>query len=283
MKIFVDTAKLDEIEEAYSWGIVDGVTTNPSLINEAVNVLKKKGKIIDMEAYIKEILEAAKNGPVSFEVIALTEAQMFDQAKRLHNKFNSVAKNVVIKIPVNPASEELANYDGLKVTARLSKEGILVNSTLVMSPEQALLAAKAGARYVSPFAGRVDDYLRKEKLGWKLVEANPQKKEFTKASYYPAEGVANDEGKIVHDNGIVSGVDLVKKIMEIYTKYNFKTEVIAASIRNSRQVREMAQTGVHIATIPFFVLEGMIKHHKTAEGIRKFSADVVPEYRNLFE
>ena len=92
----------------------------------------------------------------------------------------------------------------------------------------------------------------------------------------------NCKGEKAEDNGIVSGVDLVKKIMEIYEEYDFETEVIAASIRNSRQVWEMAQSGADIATIPFSVLEEMMKHHKTAEGITKFSADVVPEYRNLF-
>ncbi len=282
MKIFIDTAKLDEIEEAYSWGIVDGVTTNPSLINREVKAMKKKEENIDMETYIKRILETAGNGPVSLEVIGLMEEEMFDQARKLYDKFNPVANNVVIKIPVNPASAESANYDGLKITARLSEEHIPVNSTLIMSPEQALLAAKAGAKYASPFAGRRDDYLRGKKLGWKLVKENPEDKEFTKIDYYPAQGMKNCKGEKAEDNGIVSGVDLVKKIMEIYVEYDFETEVIAASIRNSRQVREMAQTGADIATIPFSVLEEMMKHCKTAEGITKFSADVVPEYRNLF-
>lgn len=283
MKIFIDTANLSEIKSAYSWGIVDGVTTNPSLIKIAVDALKKTEKDIDMETYIKKILETAGNGPVSLEVIGLTEEEMLDQARSLYNKFNPVANNVVIKIPINPVPKNVANYDGLKVTARLSKEEIPVNSTLIMSPEQALLAAKAGASYVSPFAGRIDDYLRLKKLGWKLVEAEPKEKEFTKTSYYPAEGIINDKGKIVHDSGIVSGVELVGKIVEIFGKYDFKTEVIAASIRNSRQVREMAQKRVHIATVPFSVLRRMMMHHETAEGIRKFLDDVVPEYKNLFK
>lgn len=274
MKIFVDTAKLNEIETAYSWGVVDGITTNPSLINEAVKVLKEKGENIAIATYISKILETAKNSPVSLEVIGLTEEEMFNQAKKLYDKFNSIANNVVIKIPVNPDSNEVANFDGLKVTARLSREGIPINSTLIMTPEQALLAAKAGAVYVSPFVGRIDDYLREKKLGWKS---------FKKTDYYPACGMEGGKEELANDNGIISGVDLIKKIMEIFAKYNFKTEVIAASIRNSRQVWEVAQAGAHIATIPFSVLEEMTKHYKTAEGIRKFSADIVPEYKNLFE
>lgn len=281
MKVFIDTASLDEIREAFSWGITHGVTTNPSLIKKAVDELKNKGKDMDIESYIKKILETSK-GPVSLEVTELTQKGMFEQAKKLYKKFNPIANNVVIKIPVNPSPEESASFEGLKVTAELSKEGIPVNSTLIMNPEQALLASRAGARYISPFAGRVDDYLR-GKLGWKLIKEKPKKKEFTKSDYYPAQGMKNDKGETIHDNGIVSGVDLVKKIMEINKRYNFKTEVIAASIRNPRQVREVAQTGVHIATIPFSVMKEMMKHYKTAEGIRKFSADVIPEYQNLFE
>lgn len=273
MKIFIDTAKLNEIKEAFSWGIVDGVTTNPSLIKSAVEELKKKGEKIEIEDYIKEILKVAKPYPVSLEVISNDQENMYREAKILYEKFNSVGNNVVIKIPVNPSLEEKGDFSSLKIINKLSKEGIPVNVTLIMKVEQAILAAKAGAKYVSPFAGRIDDYLRSEKIGWK---------NFAKDSYYPENGV-EFKGELVNDEGIVSGVDLVKKIVEVFNKYNFKTEIIAASIRNSRQVRELSQTGVHIATIPFYVLEQMLTHPKTAEGMKKFIEDVVPEYKILFE
>lgn len=271
MKIFIDTAKLDEIKEAFSWGIVDGVTTNPSLIKKAVDSLKQENKPVKMGDYIVQILKTAGSKPVSLEVIGLTESEMYKQAKMLYSKFNPIARNVVVKIPVNPSVDNpKTTYDGLKVVKRLSDEGIPVNCTLIMSPEQALLVAKAGAAYASPFAGRTDDYLRakmNDKSG--------------KADYYPAGG-GSIEGKLVEDKGIVSGVDLVSKIVQIYRNYNFKTEVIAASVRNPRQVREIALAGSHIATIPFNVLEKMLYHEKTAEGIKSFTADIVPEYRDLF-
>jgi len=272
MKIFIDTADIDEIKEAMSWGIVDGVTTNPSLIK------KSSGKK-EMEEYIKEICRIAGRGrDVSLEVISLDADSMVREAKILYDKFNSVAGNVVIKIPICSALDEADKnrYEGLKALSMLSKENIPTNATLVMKPEQAILAAKNGAKYVSPFAGRLDDLLRDR------AKIYGQFKDYKKEDYFPFEGVKIND-KIIDDNGIISGVDLVREIVKIYKNYNFKTEVIAASIRNSRQVREIASTGVHIATVPFYVLKEMVYHQKTAEGIKKFLDDVVPEYRKLFE
>lgn len=303
MKIFIDTANLDEIRQACSWGIVDGVTTNPSLIKRAVDQVKKEKRKIDIESYIKEIcLAAGKERPVSLEVISLRAQEMIEEAELLYRKFNPLAGNVVIKIPINTYTRMggVSHYEGLKAITHLSREEIPVNTTLIMSPEQALLAAKAGARYASPFAGRVDDYIRK-KLGIqfrkqdyfdfdlmqkitkdKLTRFMDSSGERDAASLYLDENIKEwkDLGK---DNGISSGVHLVEEIVNIYQNYRIKTEVIAASMRNGRQVREVALAGAHIATIPFNVMEEMIQHPKTVEGIETFSRDVVPEYRDLFE
>ncbi|MBW2967814.1 transaldolase [Candidatus Woesearchaeota archaeon] len=270
MKIYVDTADIDEIKEAFSWGIVDGVTTNPSLIKKAV---QKHGG--DVAEYIKQILTVAGDCPVSLEVIGLDEASMLREARRLYSKFNDVSKNVVVKIPVNPATSELekTHYHGLKVIKRLHETGVKTNATLIMTPEQALLAAKAGAEYVSPFAGRIDDDLRK-KAG--LV--------FSKTDYFNAMGIVKKETReILHDDGIVSGVDLVRHCVEILKKHGYSTEVIAASLRNARQVREIALIGSQIATVPFPVLTEMMTHPKTHEGVIAFKNDVVDEYKEVFE
>lgn len=303
MKIFIDTANLDEIRQACSWGIVDGVTTNPSLIKRAVDQVKKEKRKIDIESYIKEIiLTVGKERPVSLEVISLRAEEMIEEAKLLYHKFNPLAGNVVIKIPINTYTRMggASHYEGLKAITHLSREEIPVNTTLIMSPEQALLAAKAGARYASPFAGRVDDYIRK-KLGIqfkkqdyfdfdlmqkiaedKLTRFMDSSGERDAASLYLDEKIKEwkDLGK---DNGISSGVHLVEEIVNIYQNYQITTEVIAASIRNGQQVREVALAGAHIATIPFNVIEEMIQHPKTVEGIETFCRDVVPEYRDLFE
>jgi len=299
MKIFIDTADIDEIKEAISWGIIDGVTTNPSLIKKAVD--RRSGKI-SMEDYIKEIVKIAP-GPVSLEVIGLTSEEMIRQGRLLHEKFSPFGE-VAIKIPINPSIEEgdKLEFEGLKAIRQLSKEGIRVNVTLIMTPEQALLAAKAGAAYASPFAGRIDDYIRTN-LGMKSGD------DFQKGDYFDYEllckarekkidqAIENTgsireiyESRVINslvrqgqDNGIYSGVDLIARILRIYRAYGFKTEVIAASIRNPRQVREVAELGVHIATLPFDVLKGMVEHYKTAEGMRRFMGDVVPQYRALFE
>jgi len=303
MKIFIDTAKLGEIKEALSWGIVDGVTTNPSLIREAVEKEREvKGKV-DLEAYVGEICKVVgKRRPVSLEVLSQKASKMVEEAQILYRKFNPIAGNVLIKIPVNTyTGKEASDYEGLQAINELSRKKIPANATLVMTPEQALLAAKAGAAYVSPFAGRVDDYIRKNlgidfkkndyfdfELMKEISEAslgeylkNPTVKEIP--SLYLDEKIkkAIEVGK---DKGITSGVDLVRKIVNIFRKYDIKTEVISASLRNPQQVREVAETGCEVATIPFEVIREMLKHPKTEEGVKKFYADAVQaKYEKLFK
>ncbi len=272
MEIYVDSADIDEIREAKEHGLCEGVTTNPSLIKRAVEKLKAGGKEVKMEEYIKMLCETTGKGcPVSLEVVSLNAGDMVREAETLYRKFNSVAGNVVIKIPVSTSThDQEKHYEGLKAIGMLARKNIPVNATLIMTPEQSLLAARAGAKYVSPFAGRVDDWIRK-KLGV----------HFGKNDYFPKHGLVSD-GKTIDDNGIASGVDLVKRTKVIFEKYGIKAKIIAASLRNARQVREVAETGADIATIPFEVLGNMIKHPKTLEGIVKFSEDVVPEYKELF-
>lgn len=300
MQIFVDTAKLDEIKEAESWGILDGVTTNPSLIKAAV----QERDNIDIEEYIKEICRTV-DGPVSLEVIGLQSEEMLDQARTLYEKFNPVNDNVVVKIPVNTNSEvsSSGDYEGLKAIKELAEEGIPTNTTLVMKPEQALLAAKAGTQYVSPFAGRIDDYIR-TKIGLSRGDDYPKgayhdSDWLQQASYlnlsphygdleggklgevYSDEKVQETREKVT-DSGIQSGAGVVSSIKAVFSNYDFGTEVLAASLRNSRQVREVAEAGADVATIPFKVLGEMVNHHKTEEGVVSFSEDVVEEYENIF-
>ncbi|MCL7397239.1 MAG: transaldolase [Thaumarchaeota archaeon] len=299
MKIFLDTADVDEIGFAVSAGVIDGVTTNPSLIKQAV---EKRGGSIDMEEYIEKILELTP-GPVSLEVISVSSEKMVEEARLLYSRFRKHGQ-VVIKIPVCSSLDGVNNlYDGLRAIRILTSEGIPVNATLVMSPEQAILAAKAGATYVSPFAGRIDDYIR-DRIGMK------RGKDYQKSDYYdfnlmkkveskaidrvlsskntssPREvyldGEVRDAVSRLNDNGIHSGVDLVRSIVTIFRNYHFKSQVIASSIRNARQVREMAEIGVDIVTIPFYVLRDMLIHYKTIEGINDFIKDVVEPYRKIF-
>jgi len=296
VKIFIDTAKLEEIKEANSWGIVDGVTTNPSLIKKAVDSLEKK---ISMENYIESICKEV-DGPVSLEVKSQGAKEMIEEAKKIYNMFNHVNNNVVIKIPVNTAmQDDQENYEGIKAIKKLEESGIPTNATLVMSPNQALLAAKAGAKYVSPFLGRIDDYIR-VKRGLKPG------KDFDKVSYFDEkllekikhektkeiirEEIKEDIGRIYVNErlkafsaDVKSGVDVVRKIKKIFENYKFETKIIAASIRNARQVMEVAETGADIATIPFDVIAQTIKHYKTQEGMKNFTKDIIPEYEVLFK
>ena len=271
MKLFIDSADLEEIKQVADCGLLDGITTNPTLIKKALDKLKQKNKKINLEAYIKQILKTAKGKPVSLEVIGNNFEEMIKEAQILYKKFNPVAKNVYIKIPVNPCLEELCSLesDGIKAIKFLSNKNIPINCTLIFTPEQALLAAKAGAKVVSPFAGREDDYLREI-----------ARIKFEKEDYFPAKGIKKYK-KILEDNGIVSGVDLIKKTKEIFLKQNMKSEILAASIRNKQQFREVVLAGADIATMPFSVIKSLLEHPKTLEGMKQFTKDVTKEYTKL--
>ena len=271
MKFFLDSADINEIKRALDFGVLDGVTTNPSLIKEAVEREKSKGERINLDSYIRQMLKLCKGKPVSLEVISSDYDNMLSEAETIFKKYNKVAKNVYVKIPVNPCMDlKCTNQmDGIRVIRKLSEKNIPVNCTLIFTPEQALLAAKAGAKFVSPFVGRIDDYLRET-----------AHIKFDKSDYFPREGWK--KGKwVLNDNGIVSGVELIKEISVIFGKQKIKSKILAASIRNTRQVREVAEAGADIATIPFKVLGKIAEHVKTVEGMNKFTKDVVPEYVKL--
>jgi transaldolase len=208
MKFFIDTANVKEIREAASLGVVDGVTTNPSLVS-------KEGR--DFKQVITEICSIV-DGPISAEAVSLEADKMVIEGTDLAK----IHKNIVVKLPMTK--------EGLKATKILAGKGIRVNMTLVFSPAQALLAAKVGAAYVSPFVGRLDD--------------------------------------ISHD-----GMDLVRQVVTIFDNYGYPTEVIVASVRNPLHVVDAALTGAHIATIPFSVIDQIVKHPLTDIGIEKFLAD----------
>jgi transaldolase len=208
MKFFIDTANIKEIREAKALGVLDGVTTNPTL------VAKEKKPFKDV---IREICETV-DGPVSLEVVALDSAGMVAQAVEL----SKLHKNVVVKVPLIK--------EGVKAIKELSSKGVKTNATLVFSSNQAILAAKAGAAYVSPFVGRLDD-----------------------ASHV--------------------GMDLVREMTVIFRNYSFETEIIVASVRNPLHVIDAALAGAHIATIPFSVIEQMIKHPLTDIGVKRFLDD----------
>lgn len=208
MKFFLDTANVAEIKRINQLGLVDGVTTNPTII-------AKEGR--DFKEVIQEIASIIP-GPVSAEVVALDAEPMIKEARELA----AWAENIVVKIPMTEA--------GLQAVATLSKEGIKTNVTLIFSAAQGLMAAKAGATYVSPFLGRLDDI--------------------------SADGLA-----LVHD------------LKVIFNNYGFKTEIIAASIRNISHVEEVAKIGSDIATIPGTLFPKLWSHPLTDKGIDQFMAD----------
>ena len=208
MKIFLDTANLEQIRNYNDMGLLDGITTNPSL-------LSKEGG--DPQKTMEEIVRIVK-GDISLEVISTEYSGMMEEGRRLRK----YGDNVVVKCPMTA--------DGLKACKALTAEGIPVNVTLIFSPNQAVLAAKSGAKYVSPFIGRLDD-------------------------------VGKD------------GMNLIREIKQIFTNYNFGTQILVASVRHPMHVVDAAKIGADVVTLPAAVLGKMLKHQLTDIGLKNFLAD----------
>lgn len=212
MKFFIDTANLDQIKEAKDLGILDGVTTNPSLmakegISGVRNIKKHYGKIAELV-----------DGDVSAEVISTNFKGIIKEGEALA----AIAPNIVVKVPMIK--------DGVKAIRWFTDNGIRTNCTLVFSAGQAILAAKAGASYLSPFIGRIDD------INWE-------------------------------------GMDLIRQIAELYAIQGYETEILAASIRNSKHIVDAALSGADIITAPIGPILGLLKHPLTDIGLAKFLAD----------
>ncbi len=209
MKFFLDTANLDEIRQAAALGVLDGITTNPTLVAKEKRPFRE---------HILEICELVKNGVVNAEVVSTDAPGMVREGR----EFAGWHPNIVVKVPMT--------FAGIQALNTLVKDNIRVNVTLVFSASQALIAAKAGAYFVSPFLGRLDD---------------------------------------VSQDGLV----LLREILEIYRAYNFKTQVLAASLRHPIHVVEAARMGAHIGTMPFKVFEQLFKHPLTDRGLEGFLKD----------
>lgn len=208
MEFYIDTAEIEAIKKYWDMGVIDGITTNPTLIARSGRVFSE---------VVVEIAEVVK-GPISVEAVSETAAELIEESKKLAE----YGEHIVIKIPMTEA--------GLKATKELSKLGIKTNVTLVFSASQALLAAKAGATYVSIFVGRLDD-----------------------------------KG---HE-----GMDVVWETSQIFQNYDMHSKIITASIRHPRHVIDAAKAGSHVATVPPAILDKMIIHPLTDDGLARFAAD----------
>jgi transaldolase len=212
MKFFIDTANLAQIKEANELGILDGVTTNPSLM--AKEGIQGKDAVMNHYKTICEMVD----GDISAEVISTD----FEGMVREGEELAAIHKNIVVKIPMIK--------DGIKAIKYFSQKGIKTNCTLVFSAGQAILAAKAGATYLSPFVGRVDD------MNW-------------------------------------DGIDLIAQIAHVYQMQGFKTQILAASIRNPLHIIKCAENGAHVCTCPLSSILGLLKHPLTDIGLAQFLED----------
>jgi transaldolase len=209
MDLYIDTANLQEIRQAASLGVLDGVTTNPSLV-------AKEGDV-GFHDHLAEICKVVK-GPVSAEVVSTDHDGMIAEALPL----TEIAENIVIKLP--------CIEEGLRACKTLSDRGTRVNMTLCFQPLQAMLAAKAGAFLISPFVGRIDD----------------------------AGG---------------DGMELIQQIRQIYDNYGYETKILTASVRHPQHLVQAALIGSDVATVPFKVIQQMMKHPLTDVGLKKFLED----------
>ena len=212
MKFFIDTANLDQITEAQNLGILDGVTTNPSLMSK--EGISGHSNIINHYKKICEIVD----GDVSAEVISTEFEGMVEEGTVL----SKISNQIVVKIPMTK--------NGVKALKYFSNNNIKTNCTLIFSPGQALLAAKAGANYVSPFIGRLDD-------------------------------ISSD------------GLSLISEIRQIFDNYNFKTEILSASIRHNMHIIDCAKIGSDVVTAPLSSIVGLLNHPLTDSGLKKFLDD----------
>jgi len=215
MIFFIDSANLDEIEKINNLGIISGVTTNPTLI--AKESIVTKNSIFDHYQKICDIV----NGDISAEVISTNFKDIIEEGHQL----SEINQKIVIKIPIIE--------DGLKAINYFSKNKIKTNCTLVFSASQALLAAKAGATYISPFMGRIDDW----------------------------------------DKKTSSSIEIVSDIKKIFNNYQYETKILAASIRNKKHIIECAKIGADVATVSYKLLSSLIKHPLTDSGLQKFIDD----------
>ena len=221
MKFFLDTANLEEIQEVASWGMLAGVTTNPSLY------AKIGGKVADFESHMVKICDiVGPDCPVSAETVAMTRDEIVRDGRRLA----ALAPNIVVKVPTM--------VEGLAATRVLADEGIRVNMTLCFTVPQAIMAARAGARYISPFVGRFDD---------------------------------------ISEDGLVQVEDIVRAMGNYdftdSTVNGEKVEIIAASLRNPLHVAQAALMGADIATVPYGALKKCVEHPLTDRGLESFMKD----------
>ena len=208
MRTYIDSADVEEVQYAHKLGLVDGMTTNPSLVSSTDREYRD----------IIEELDEFVTGPISVEVIATDHEKMLEEAR----EYDTWGENIAVKLPMT--------RDGMQALQTLSDEGIQTNITLIFSANQALIAAKNGATMVSPFIGRLDD--------------------------------------IGHD-----GIELIGEIRTIYDNYNFETDVLAASLRHPKHVKEVAKAGADIATLPTNVADALFDHPKTDSGLESFISD----------
>lgn len=208
MQVFIDSADVEAVQHAHELGLVDGVTTNPSLVSATDREYRD----------IVEELAGFVDGPISVEVIATDYEEMIQEGR----EYDTWGENIAVKLPMT--------RDGMRALQTLSEEGVQTNITLIFSANQALIAAKNGATMVSPFVGRLDD--------------------------------------IGHD-----GIELIEEIREIYDNYEIETEILAASLRHPKHVKEAAKAGADIATLPSDVADKMFDHPKTDSGVESFLSD----------
>ena len=265
-RIFADTADIGEIKPLFEAGIINGVTTNPSLMKKA-----GANSWTQAMAMMTEIVQWMAPAPVSLELTETEQAHMLRQATELA----ALGENTVIKVPVggytalNPDADP---HTGLKVLRALWQKGVRTNATLIFNTTQAFWAANAGATYVSPFLGRLADYCYRED--------HPERPAGNALHWLEDHKTSSDDQLVANTEFVASGgsrknagVRLIQEIVATFVNYDIRTEILAASIRNASQLSEVLLSGADIITVPSAILSGVADHPLTDEGMRTFVKD----------
>ena len=265
-RIFSDTADIKQIETLFKAGIINGVTTNPSLLKKAGATSWQQAKEM-----MQEICKMLHPYPVSLELTELTFDKMIKQAEELR----ALGENAVIKVPTGGYTKIDKNLDphtGLKVLRALWDRDIKTNATLIFNTTQAFWAANAGATYVSPFLGRLADYAYKNDQ----PELPPGNSLYHITDHKNAKGdqqVANSEYVASGGSRKDMGVRLIREIAQTFANYDIKTEILAASFRNFSQLSEVLLAGADILTVPGEILMQVADHPLSDAGMESFVED----------
>jgi len=271
MKLFLDSANIDEIKELNKYGLIYGVTTTVKSIKRYV---QKEEEDINLKKYMKSMLKINRKIPFFFDINDINKETFLKNGKNLYEELRKHymfirISNLYMNVPIDFSFSYVPDFNGLRMIRNFKENKIPVNASLITKPEQALLAAEAGAKFVTINIGDVDDFIRKS-----------SKVKFKENDYFPAQGLKK-RGKVIEDEGIVSGIDLVYECVALFKERKNGCKIIVSDIRNSKQLREAMFTGADYVSAPYSLIKEGLHHDQTVKSLISYTRNVFEDYLNL--